>query len=955
MNKEITDLGFLGHSPTFPSYRPQTAWLRHGPFAAWLIKAARPKTLVELGTHFGYSYFAFCEVVKSSEVGTRCFAVDTWQGDDHAGFYGDEVFASVQEENKKYKAFSSLLHKSFDEAVKDFDDQTVDLLHIDGRHGYDDVKHDFQMWKPKLAPNSIVLFHDTCVEQAEFGVKKYWAELVEEYDSINFLFQHGLGVLFIGENHSSEINSLKYIARSRGGKELCNALFYSYSQIFLESIEVAKLKRSLKQPAANYSSSSINFKKHIKQISEQKEIIVTLQADVQTLINEVVSLRRHPTRALGDLAKYKVLRGLAESKLPLTERARNRFLRSSEKRNPNNPDPRYTIHDKVFSTQLSTLTQKNTGIINRSLHASGLAAINKARGVSFREALPEFATFERLISRANDVNTELKSLHGLITRSDQSWQGPVIIPKRDGQQVFDPSKVVIYTALFGNYDQLPPLLTMNDGLDFVCFTDQRIESAGWTVINMEKPLEDTNLAAKYFKVHPHKVFPEKDYSLFVDANTVFCGRVGRFIDRWLSNENFAMWRHPDRSCMYDEAEAIILYNRAAATKIALQMAEYEETGILKSQGLYECSFIWRRHHQSNVKAFMDAWWSEILKYTNRDQPSFYYLAHNVGPKPKVLPRALGTSRENIVFFKVPHRQSSKLVCTVRSSKPKIVFLHDTASERMGSTIMRSVQLPRILQGELGEKVEITTTKDLSNVQNSIVVVGKRLMSALSDEMLGSLKNANVAIAADPIDQIVTNKDCQRFDIILAASIGAFRQNSIISPSTAHHLLTHHADPRISVAAPPIDKLRIGYFGELANTLGMGQLDHLINYYRINTSEPDEEWLDQLRNYNAHFAVRQNRVIDGPKPFTKGFTAAKCGAVIICDRNQGDNLLYLGEDYPFFIENIAPELIELSLGEFSRQFGGAEWVYAQKIMADVKHRSSDAWIAGEFLQLVKDVW
>src|SRR5437764_4408932 len=43
---------------------PQSAWLEHAPFAFWLIEALRPRILVELGTHGGYSYFAFCQAVE---------------------------------------------------------------------------------------------------------------------------------------------------------------------------------------------------------------------------------------------------------------------------------------------------------------------------------------------------------------------------------------------------------------------------------------------------------------------------------------------------------------------------------------------------------------------------------------------------------------------------------------------------------------------------------------------------------------------------------------------------------------------------------------------------------------------------------------------------------------------------------------------------------------------------
>ena len=65
--------------------------------------------------------------------GTATYAVDTWEGDEHAGFYGDAVYRTVAAHNRaRYAGFSTLIRSTFGEACDYFDDGSVDLLHIDG-------------------------------------------------------------------------------------------------------------------------------------------------------------------------------------------------------------------------------------------------------------------------------------------------------------------------------------------------------------------------------------------------------------------------------------------------------------------------------------------------------------------------------------------------------------------------------------------------------------------------------------------------------------------------------------------------------------------------------------------------------------------------------------------------------------------------------------------------------
>ncbi len=200
-----------------PEDLPPSAWLGHLPFAFWIVEEQRPGTFVELGTHHGASYLGVCQAVRHCDLDTKCHAVDTWAGDEHSGLYGEEVLQQLRElHDRRYSSFSSLLRMTFDEALSCFDDGSIDLLHIDGLHTYEAVRHDFESWLPKLSDRAVVLFHDTMVRERGFGVWRLWSELQDRYPSFEFQHSHGLGVLLVGKQ---QVPSLQALASLHGAPQ----------------------------------------------------------------------------------------------------------------------------------------------------------------------------------------------------------------------------------------------------------------------------------------------------------------------------------------------------------------------------------------------------------------------------------------------------------------------------------------------------------------------------------------------------------------------------------------------------------------------------------------------------------------------------------------------------------------------------------------------------------------
>lgn len=186
-----------------------SAWWGHVPFAHWLVAAMRPGMVVELGTHTGVSYAAFCKAVAALELPARCVAVDTWRGDAQAGEYGETVFQELSAwHDARHAGFSRLLRTEFDAARRLFAPGSIDLLHIDGMHDEASVRHDLETWLPAMSDRGVVLMHDTEVYGPGWGVGTVWQEARRRFPGFGFRHGFGLGVLVVGKRPDPAVAAL---------------------------------------------------------------------------------------------------------------------------------------------------------------------------------------------------------------------------------------------------------------------------------------------------------------------------------------------------------------------------------------------------------------------------------------------------------------------------------------------------------------------------------------------------------------------------------------------------------------------------------------------------------------------------------------------------------------------------------------------------------------------------
>lgn len=194
------------------------------------------------------------------------------------------------------------------------------------------------------------------------------------------------------------------------------------------------------------------------------------------------------------------------------------------------------------------------------------------------------------------------------------------------------SRGVIYTATSGGVDALLEPGHKIPGVDYICFTDSPgMTSKVWTFRPLESEETDPVRRAKAPKLLPHRYFPEYEWSLWVDANTRIRADLEHFIIQHLAEARMSAFKHPDRKCVYVEADACLDQGKDDPTNIWNQIRRYKREGMPKDYGMAECNILLRHHNDPSVVEFMEAWWDEVKNGSRRDQLSFPYLRWKLKP------------------------------------------------------------------------------------------------------------------------------------------------------------------------------------------------------------------------------------------------------------------------------------------------------------------------------------
>ena len=200
-------------------------------------------------------------------------------------------------------------------------------------------------------------------------------------------------------------------------------------------------------------------------------------------------------------------------------------------------------------------------------------------------------------------------------------------------------RIAVYTALYGMYDIVREPLLSPENVDYYLLTDQPFsenslwKECGQSGILPREILGDPVLCNRWYKMHPHLLFPEYTYSIYVDSSFWIISDLTPAA-AGLDKYPVAMFQHKNRNCVYDEVQACIEQGKADPVSLREHEKVIRSHHIPRHWGMVEAGFIARKHNDPCCMSLMDSWWEAFLKNSRRDQISLIDVMWQAGIRPE---------------------------------------------------------------------------------------------------------------------------------------------------------------------------------------------------------------------------------------------------------------------------------------------------------------------------------
>lgn len=251
-----------------------------------------------------------------------------------------------------------------------------------------------------------------------------------------------------------------------------------------------------------------------------------------------------------------------------------------------------------------------------------------------RKKISEISKLDDTIYRTLGFDNILKrTIHKLTTGGKPTAEFIKAFVKRNT------FRKICYTAITGDYDKLKEPTVVTNGWRYICFTDSKIESNTWEIVNIPSELMELSNVKKQrmLKICPNRYLPNYDECIWIDGNITVQCNLNDFVEDNCKG-NFCTVTHPMRNCIYDECDVVKKGNIDTSEHTEAIKKKLKLRGFPANNGLAETNLIYRKN-TNDVNRLCDEWGFQMLvNGTHRDQLMFNFVEWKLKGKVYYLPK-----------------------------------------------------------------------------------------------------------------------------------------------------------------------------------------------------------------------------------------------------------------------------------------------------------------------------
>lgn len=284
------------------------------------------------------------------------------------------------------------------------------------------------------------------------------------------------------------------------------------------------------------------------------------------------------------------------------------------------------MKESQYSINLMRLNCERINIINTNPYLAGVNALSQNAKSKFKRFFGSKNVWHHFRQK---IKYEFYKRN-----SDKIYDFTVAFKERRAEDFVvdnyhDVGRGVVYTAVFGGYDNIDEPMFVNPNLDYYAFTDGELkEGSVWKKVDISKYPHlrglDAYHLAKYIKMFPYEFFPDYDFSIWIDGNVALIADAYP-VAIMSHGSAMATFANPMHDCIYTEGRYMIFQGRVPKEQVNNQLEHYRSAGYPEHFGMREFSIIYRDHSCKECYDMMKEWWEHVNKYTMRDQLSLPFI------------------------------------------------------------------------------------------------------------------------------------------------------------------------------------------------------------------------------------------------------------------------------------------------------------------------------------------